>query len=196
MEVSYVSALDSLTSQLKLVVDLCIKLLNNSLPKLEDDAQHQASLMPVLQTIDSQGLMFEQILSSLEKQLGVREQIFARALTKTQTEQDRMKREINFLERQLVSLPPEKSAFKQNKSGASSRASSSGSQVTELTELKEKLRRQVTELQQLTSISSNKPSVKVPPLPVKRSPRDSESSDSEFHPLDTLIFRRTIPNRN
>ena len=165
--------------------------------------------------IESQADHFSHLLDLLDHQTQVREETFSRAMSKTTTEQDRLRSEVAMLEAYLSRLPPrpphaevpvlprvassgtiKKSNQNVLKPSVRSRSSSSSSssQVNDLMDLKDTLKRQMAELQQLATLrhthaemaTIGTQSSAVPHLRVS----STVSSDSEFDPLAALVFKR------
>ena len=156
----YNSQTEALASQINLVIDLSRKLVGTE----------------NIDLINSQAILFQTLLGSLERELFNRESTYKRALVKTSNRHEELVKEMSRCEQELERL-------KSIQSTGLKHTKSSSSQVSELIDLKEKLRRQVFELQHLWVNEARKD--EKPALPKRR----PSSEEEVFDPLSKLVFK-------
>jgi hypothetical protein len=119
-----VETINSLESQLKTVVDICSRLVVSS-PSSAYGSDSMGEL------VADQTKHFQVLIEGLRRGVSLRDETFQRALTKTCSEQARLQREFESLERRVA-------AYTAERRGKST--------VSELVELRDKLKAQMAEL--------------------------------------------------
>ncbi len=128
--------MDSLDSQVDLLVDLSLKLVEQLPAK---------GKVPLEELISCHRDHFRSLLVNLKDQIRIREETFERAMSKTRNEQEALQQEISGIESILGKDYPVLNA---SSTGASSPTVST-SQVDELVDLRNRLQAQMSELESL-----------------------------------------------